>query len=118
MEDADVELTAFHSGELMSNEDFLELRQSTVAFQDAETGGEIMVSPSSVKTLGIKRLVLILQKADELANMTEDEENHNVERSSKVSRGTKKALACYKAVHEEKKAAVQLKFFTKQPTRY
>jgi hypothetical protein len=44
MNDADVdELIASHSDELMSNEDLLELRQSSVPFQDAETVEEIMV---------------------------------------------------------------------------
>jgi hypothetical protein len=38
MKDTDVdELIASHSDELMSNEDLLELRQSSVPFQDAET---------------------------------------------------------------------------------
>jgi hypothetical protein len=65
MKDADVdELIASHSEELMSNEDLLEIRQSSVPFQDAETDEEIMVSPSPVKTLGIKCLALIFQKAD------------------------------------------------------
>jgi hypothetical protein len=75
-----------------------------------------MVSPSPAKTLGIKRLALIFQKADELVNMIE--EDPNGERSLKVRRGIEKELACYKVLYEEKKkAAVQLKldkFFTKQ----
>jgi hypothetical protein len=38
MKDADVdELNTYHSDELMSNEDLLEIRQSSVPFQDAET---------------------------------------------------------------------------------
>jgi hypothetical protein len=48
--------------------------------------------------------------------MTE-QEDPNAERSSKVSIGVENELACYKALHEEKKkAAVQLrldKFFSK-----
>jgi hypothetical protein len=121
MKDADVdELTASHSDELVSNEDLLEIRQSSVPFQDAETGEEVMVSPSPATTLGIKRLALIFQKADELVNMTE-EEDPNGERSAEVNRGTERELACYKMLglyEEKKKAAVQMKldkFFTKQP---
>jgi hypothetical protein len=82
---------------------------------------EIVVSLSPAKTFGMKRLVLIFQKADELVNMTEEEDPKG-ERSSKVRRGTEKELACYKVLYEEKnKAAVQLKldkFFTKQPIGY
>jgi hypothetical protein len=55
MKDADVdELIASHSDELVSNEDLLEIRQSSVPFQDAETDEEIMVSPSPVKTSALK----------------------------------------------------------------
>jgi hypothetical protein len=81
-----------------------------------------MVCPSPAKTLGIKRLALIFQKADELVNMTEEEEDPNGERSSKVRRGIEKELACYKVLYEEKKmAAIQLKLdkiFAKQPIGY
>jgi hypothetical protein len=45
------EIIVSHSDELMSNEDLLELRQSSVPFQDSETYEEIMVSPSLAKTL-------------------------------------------------------------------
>jgi hypothetical protein len=51
--------------------------------------------------------------------MTE-EEDPNREWSSTVRRGIDE-LACYKVLHEEKKAAVQLKldkFFPKQPIGY
>jgi uncharacterized protein (DUF2461 family) len=79
-----------------------------------------MVSPSPAKTLGIKCLALIFQKADELVNVTE--EDPNGERSSKMRRFIEKKLACYKVLYEEKKkAAVHLKldkFFTKQPIVY
>jgi hypothetical protein len=51
-----------------------------------------MVSPSPAKMLGIKRLALVFQKADELVNMT-DEEDPNGERSLKVHRGIEKDLA-------------------------
>jgi predicted restriction endonuclease len=43
MKDADVDvLIASHSDEFLSNEDLLELRQSSVPFQDAETNEELM----------------------------------------------------------------------------
>jgi hypothetical protein len=75
MKDADVDgLIAFHSDELVSNEGILELRQSTVPFQNTETDKEIMVYPSPAKTLGIKRRVLVSQKAYELVSMNEEED--------------------------------------------
>jgi hypothetical protein len=89
----------------MSNEDLLELQQSTVPFQAAETDEEVMVYPSPAKTLGIKRLGLIFLKVDELVNITE-EEDPNGERSSKVRRGVEKQLACYKVLYEEEKKAI------------
>jgi hypothetical protein len=79
-----------------------------------------MFSPSPAKTLGIKCLALIFQKADELVNMTE--EDCNRVRSLKVHRGIERDLASYRVLYEEKKmAAVQLqldKFFTKEPLGY
>jgi hypothetical protein len=80
----------------------LEIKNAVVdeliaSHSDAETDEEIMVSPSPAKTLGIKHLALIFQKADELVNMTEEEDT-NEERSSKVRRGIEKcwhATKCY-----------------------
>jgi hypothetical protein len=70
MKDADVELIASHSDELVSNEDLLELQQSSVPFQDAETDEEVMISPSLGTTLEIKHLALVFQKADYLKKKT------------------------------------------------
>jgi hypothetical protein len=89
MKDADVELIASHSDELVSNEDLLELQQSSVPFQDAETDEEVMVSPSLGTTLGIKHLALVFQKADYLVNVIEEEDS-NGERCLKVRRGIEK----------------------------
>jgi hypothetical protein len=77
-----------------------------------------MVSPSPAKTLGIKRLALIFQKADELVNMIE-EEDPNRERSSKEHRSIEKEFASHR--EEKNNAAVQIKlykFFTKLPIGY
>jgi hypothetical protein len=80
-----------------------------------------MVSPSPAKTLGIKCLALIFQKADELVNMIE-EEDPNIERSSREHRSIEKEFASHRVLYEEKNnAAVQIKlykFFTKLPIGY
>jgi hypothetical protein len=52
-----------------------------------------MVSPPPAKVSGLKSLASILQKADKLINMIEQEEP-NAERISKVRRGDEEELAC------------------------
>jgi hypothetical protein len=109
------ELIASHSEESLSNEDLIGLQQSNVPLQDAESDEDVTVSPPPAKVLGSKSLASILQKADKLINMIE-QEDRNAERSLKVYIGIEKELACYKVLHEEKKkASVQLrldKFFS------
>jgi hypothetical protein len=100
----------------LSNKDLTGLQQSNVPLQDTESDEDIMVSPPPAKVFELKSLASILQKADELIIMIE-QEDPDEERSSKVRIGVEKELACYKALHEEKKkAAVKLrldKFFSK-----
>jgi hypothetical protein len=117
MDGTDVdELITSHSEESLSNEDLIGLQQSSAPLQDAESDEDFVVSPPPAKVSGLNSLVSILQKADELINMIE-QEDPNAERSSKVRRGDEKELACYKALHDEKKkAAVRLRldtFFSK-----
>jgi hypothetical protein len=114
MDETDVdELIASHSEESLSN--LIGLQQSNAPLQDAESDEDVMVSPPPAKVLGLKSLDSILQKADELINMI-DQEDPNAKRSSKVRRGVEKELACYKVLHEEKKKASVLlrldKFFS------
>jgi hypothetical protein len=115
MDETDVdELIASHSEELLSNRDLIGLQQSNASLQDAESDEDVMVPLPLAKFLGLKCLASILQKADDLINMIK-QEDPNAERSSKVRIGVEE-LACYKALHEEKKAAVQPrlgKFFSK-----
>jgi hypothetical protein len=98
MKDADVDgLIAFRSDELVSNEGILELRQSTVPFQNTETDKEIMVYPSPAKTLGIKRRVLVFQKAYELVSMNEEEDpnGRQVRRCAEFLKRSWHATKCY-----------------------
>jgi hypothetical protein len=99
MDETDVdELIASYSEESLSNEDLIGLQQSNAPLQDAESNEDVMVSSSPAKVLKLKCLASILQKADELVNMI-DQEDPNAKRSSKVRRGVEKELACYKALH-------------------
>jgi HPt (histidine-containing phosphotransfer) domain-containing protein len=82
----------------LSNKGLIRLQQSNASLQD-ESEEDVMVSPPPTKVLELKSLASILQKADELIHMIE-QEDRNAERSLKVCTGIVKELACYKALHE------------------
>jgi hypothetical protein len=110
MEETDVdELIASHSEESLSNEDLIELQQSNAPLKDAKSDEDVMVYPPPAKILGLKCLASIMQRADDLINMIEQEDPNAEKKSSKLRIGVEE-LACYRVLHKEKKkAAVRLR---------